>query len=196
MKLLKATRQISCKSAQLYYQVNYLWKNNVFCLDQVGGFSALSTSCLVNSITGWLHWLPVYCVTELLRLTHSWWLLPALSVWMEFDFDEYDDRFFFIPAKEWENGREKEREGGREGKRECAERKTALHLLCLFSLCLWHILHRLTLKLEWNAGMMSIWLSVGCFQVYFCRDLHSYCGKIGGTESLDEVALQPRFTQV
>lgn len=45
--------------------------------------------------------------------------------------------------------------------------------------CLWHILLILTLKLQWNAGMMSICLSTDHF-----TELRIYAEKVGATQNL------------
>ena len=104
--------------------------------------------------------------------------------------------FSFTPLKDPESRRESKRERLWKWNTESAqERKCSspavysLHVhnifytyrhwteMCIFSSCLWHILHIQTLKLSWNDAMFSIWLSTGRFQVSFCREMHSCCSR-------------------
>ena len=60
----------------------------------------------------------------------------------------------------------KGREGGGRERKECRK-----------SSGFWDTLQIQTLKLQWNAGVMSIWLSTGRFQVCFCQELCSCSGR-------------------
>lgn len=66
---------------------------------------------------------------------------------------------------------------------------------CRKSSGLWDILQIKTLKLQWNADVMSIWLSTGRFQGCFCQELRACCGRNRRDSGCrDEATLQPRLT--
>ena len=76
-------------------------------------------------------------------------------------------------------------------------KETTLHLLSVFSSCLWHILHIRTIKLLWNAAMMSVWQSAGRFEVDFCRAPHACHGRNRwDSETSDDTTQQPCLTRV
>lgn len=101
-------------------------------------------------------------------LCSAWWLI----------INKYDNVIFQYPH--WG-----EREGGGRERKECWK-----------SSGFWDTLQIQTLKLQWNAGVMSIWLSTGHFQVCFCREPQACCCKIWWDfESLDNATWQPRLTR-
>lgn len=82
-------------------------------------------------------------------LCSAWWLI----------INKYDNVIFQYPH--WG-----EREGGGRERKECWK-----------SSGFWDTLQIQTLKLQWNAGVMSIWWSTGRFQVCFCQEPRACYGR-------------------
>ena len=115
----------------------------------------------------------VFVFTEavLQRSCYSCWSLSLIVIRTCFDVI-----FLFPPLNEWEaRGGKRGRVGEKMKVKRKLKKETAPHLMCVFSSCLLHILQIETLR---NDAMMSIWLSTGCFQVYFCLSRNRRDSKI------------------
>ena len=107
--------------------------------------------------------------------------LPALSLYMEFAFDKINGMTWFsFTALQEQKG-----EGGEKEKRRVHRKTTSIHLLCVFSSCLWHVL---------QTHCSS---ETGCILADFFKNWVCVTVKIGKTldESLDAAPLQPRLTR-